>query len=201
MKFERDGSFRPTPKIPKALREVFEIMLTVKNSGFKIADIPCEYRGKWQSLPELLKSGADKKELKYNLAWCFRFLCEALSRDSDKPGLNEVSTETARYKVTVVYWFKHLLDKFVKIPYTYPLFACFECLEQIVPSARQNDVKQVYTDFPKVLNIVNNLGLHGNLWVNQREIHQNPSSVKRQSGITAPVGRFYSVCRLTAART
>ena len=44
-------------------------------------------------------------------------------------------------------------------------------------------------------------GLHGNLWVNQREIHQNPSSVKRQSGITAPVGRFYSVCRLTAART
>ena len=46
-----------------------------------------------------------------------------------------------------------------------------------------------------------NLGLHGNLWVNQREIHQNPSSVKRQSGITAPVGRFYSVCRLTAART
>lgn len=45
------------------------------------------------------------------------------------------------------------------------------------------------------------LGLHGNLWVNQREIHQNPSSVKRQSGITAPVGRFYSVCRLTAART
>lgn len=46
-----------------------------------------------------------------------------------------------------------------------------------------------------------NMGLHGNLWVNQREIHQNPSSVKRQSGITAPVGRFYSVCRLTAART
>ncbi len=46
-----------------------------------------------------------------------------------------------------------------------------------------------------------NKGLHGNLWVNQREIHQNPSSVKRQSGITAPVGRFYSVCRLTAART
>ena len=45
------------------------------------------------------------------------------------------------------------------------------------------------------------MGLHGNLWVNQREIHQNPSSVKRQSGITAPVGRFYSVCRLTAART
>ena len=45
------------------------------------------------------------------------------------------------------------------------------------------------------------LGLHGNLWVNQSEIHQNPSSVKRQSGITAPVGRFYSVCRLTAART
>ena len=44
-------------------------------------------------------------------------------------------------------------------------------------------------------------GLHGNLLVNQREIHQNPSSVKRQSGITAPVGRFYSVCRLTAART
>ena len=44
-------------------------------------------------------------------------------------------------------------------------------------------------------------GLHGNLWVNQSEIHQNPSSVKRQSGITAPVGRFYSVCRLTAART
>ena len=30
-------------------------------------------------------------------------------------------------------------------------------------------------------------GLHGNLWVNQREIHQNPSSVKRQSGITAPL--------------
>ena len=47
----------------------------------------------------------------------------------------------------------------------------------------------------------NQEGLHGNLWVNQREIHQNPSSVKRQSGITAPVGRFYSVCRLTAART
>ena len=48
---------------------------------------------------------------------------------------------------------------------------------------------------------INNLGLHGNLWVNQSEIHQNPPSVKRQSGITAPVGRFYSVCRLTAART
>lgn len=174
MKFERDGSFRPTPKIPKALREVFEIMLTVKNSGFKIADIPCEYRGKWQSLPELLKSGADKKELKYNLAWCFRFLCEALSRDSDKPGLNEVSTETARYKVTVVYWFKHLLDKFVKIPYTYPLFACFECLEQIVPSARQNDVKQVYTDFPKVLNIVNNLlnPIEDNLFYEYERLHK-----------------------------
>lgn len=44
-------------------------------------------------------------------------------------------------------------------------------------------------------------GLHGNLWVNRCEIHQNPSSVKRQSGITAPYGRFYSVCHLTAART
>ena len=32
-----------------------------------------------------------------------------------------------------------------------------------------------------------NLGLHGNLWVNQCEIHQNPPSVKRQSGITAPL--------------
>lgn len=31
------------------------------------------------------------------------------------------------------------------------------------------------------------LGLHGNLWVNQCEIHQNPPSVKRQSGITAPL--------------
>ena len=30
-------------------------------------------------------------------------------------------------------------------------------------------------------------GLHGNLWVNQCEIHQNPPSVKRQSGITAPL--------------
>ena len=30
-------------------------------------------------------------------------------------------------------------------------------------------------------------GLHGNLWVNQSEIHQNPPSVKRQSGITAPL--------------
>ena len=45
------------------------------------------------------------------------------------------------------------------------------------------------------------LGLHGNLWVNQCEIHQNPPSVKQQSGIIAPVGRFYSVCHLTAART
>lgn len=31
------------------------------------------------------------------------------------------------------------------------------------------------------------VGLHGNLWVNQCEIHQNPPSVKRQSGITAPL--------------
>ena len=34
---------------------------------------------------------------------------------------------------------------------------------------------------------VKNVGLHGNLWVNQCEIHQNPPSVKRQSGITAPL--------------
>ena len=156
-KFEQNGSFLPTPTTPKALCEVFEIMLAVKNSGFKIADIPCEYRKKWQSLPELLKSGVDKKDLKYKLAWCFRFICEALPCDSGKPGFTMFSPETARYNVTVVYWFKHLLDKFAKIPYTYPLFACFECLEQIVPSARQNDVKQVYTNFPKVLNIVNNL--------------------------------------------
>ena len=59
-------------------------------------------------------------------------------------------------------------------------------------------MQKTYSDVKKFLK---KLGLHGNLWVNQREIHQNPSSVKRQSGITAPVGRFYSVCRLTAART
>ena len=63
-KLEQNGSFLPTPTTPKALCEVFEIMLAVKNSGFKIADIPCEYREKWRSLPELLKSGADKKDLK-----------------------------------------------------------------------------------------------------------------------------------------
>ena len=67
-----------------------------------------------------------------------------------------------------------------------------------------------YLLFPKYnIGYINNIkeledkykGLHGNLWVNRCEIHQNPSSVKRQSGITAPYGRFYSVCHLTAART
>lgn len=69
---------------------------------------------------------------------------------------------------------------------------------------RQVVYRQIKKDIGKILRQLCDLkkvGLHGNLWVNQREIHQNPSSVKRQSGITAPVGRFYSVCRLTAART
>ena len=44
--------------------------------------------------------------------------------------------------------------------------------------------------------IFNNMGLHGNLWVNRRELHQNLSSIKRQSGITAPFGRFYYPLRL-----
>lgn len=152
-KFKQDESFIPTPTTPKALCEVFEIMLDVKNKRSKIADIPCEYREKWRGLPKLLEEDAEKKDFKYTLAKCCRFLCETLPCDSDKP----FSLETARYNVMAVYWFKYLLDKFAKIPYTYPLFACFECLEQIVPSARQNDVKQVYTNFPKVLNIVNNL--------------------------------------------
>lgn len=175
-KFEQDDSFIPTPTTPKALCEVFEIMLAVKNSGFKIADIPCEYRKKWRSLPKLLEEDAEKKDFKYTLAKCCRFLCEALSRDSDEPGSysREAALKSPRHNVMAVYWFKHLLDKFVKIPYTYPLFACFECLEQIVPSARQNDVKQVYTDFPKVLNIVNNLlnPIKDNLFYEYERLHK-----------------------------
>ena len=175
-KFGQDESFIPTPTTPKALCEVFEIMLDVKNKGFKIADIPCEYRKKWWSLPKLLEEDAEKKDFKYTLAKCCRFLCETLSRDSDEPGSysREAALKSPRHNVMAVYWFKHLLDKFAKIPYTYPLFACFECLEQIVPSARQNDVKQVYTNFPKVLNIVNNLlnPIEDNLFYEYERLHK-----------------------------
>ena len=156
-KYKQDGSFIPTPTTPKALCEVFEIMLAVKNSGFESSDIPCEYRRKWRSLPELLKEDAKGKDLGFYLARCCRFLCEALSRDSDEPGFNVVSPETARYNVTVVYWFKHLLDKFLKIPYIYPVFKYVEFLEQIIPVAQQNNVRQVYTNFLRVWDIIYNL--------------------------------------------
>ena len=46
------------------------------------------------------------------------------------------------------------------------------------------------------------MGLHWNLWVNRREIHQVLASVKRQSGKTAlRRGELYSIFRRTRACT
>ena len=175
-KFKQDGSFLPTPTTPKALCEVFEIMLAVKNSGFESSDIPCEYRKKWRSLPELLKEDAKGKDPGFYLARCCRFLCEALSRDSDEPGSysREAALKSARHNVMAVYWFKHLLEKFLDIPYKYPLFACFECLEQIIPLAQQNNVRQVYAKFPTVLSIVYNLlnPIKDNLFYQHEILHK-----------------------------
>lgn len=66
--------------------------------------------------------------------------------------------------------------------------------------SKNQEVDPLFAQFITKDFLIQKMGLHGNLWVNQCEIHQNPPSVKQQSGIIAPVGRFYSVCHLTAAR-
>ena len=69
-----------------------------------------------------------------------------------------------------------------------------------IQKSRKRDPEQIAFPFPcgillsinhKIRKVLKKwqkyMGLHGNLWVNQSEIHQNPPSVKRQSGITTPL--------------